>query len=133
MYLYSYKANMSVKIKEQKFKKINETTVELHSVTENVETLDCLQSLEMMTKQANQMRQMVAQANQLPKQFWEIVARWNRMVKLLNDANKEVKLAITVPEPIELPNDFDLTKFNIKSIPTVKITNKANKEDVNNG
>jgi anion-transporting ArsA/GET3 family ATPase len=112
------------------FTKISETTFKVEEERHLEDVIDTAKQFEQMAGVVSKMRQVVSQVSQFKTNFNGYVDWYNTWVDILTDAKDTVKLAIKVPERIELSEGYKLEDIDINKLPRIDIRLDIEEEDV---
>jgi len=112
------------------FTKISETTFKVEEERHLEDVIDTARQFEQMAGVVSKMRQVVSQVSQFKTTFNGYVDWYNTWVDILADAKDTVKLAIKVPERIELSEGYKLEDIDINKLPSIDIRLDIKEEDV---
>lgn len=111
------------------YKKIDELTFRYEEDKHFDIKVDAVEMLNELAKAVNQMKYLVDQVNKLQDKFVEVVKGYNTYRDILEEANKSCKLAIEVPQKIDLPDCFSIIEVKLENLPKIKVVDRKPTEE----
>lgn len=104
------------------YTKIDETTFKVEQDRHLEEDMKIADQLNVLAQCLNNMKQLVAEANELQNRFVKVAEWYNTFVDILQEAKDSCWYDYKLPAKIEIPDCFDIIEVKIENLPSVDIS-----------
>lgn len=104
------------------YTKIDEATFKVEQDRHLEEEMKVADQLNVLAQLLNNMKQCVAQANDMQSKFVKLAESYNVFLDIMQEAKDSCWYSYKLPAKIEIPDCFDIIEVKIENLPSVDIT-----------